>query len=123
MSLPHAKLLRVSWIDQITDDPKKTADFYTDLLGFQQGEHDEGNGFTSYCMNDLEGKEAFGIVEEAVFPNWAHGWVAYFEVEDLEASCANIEKLGGKILARARKQCLFRDPAGAPTVLVEAGAY
>ena len=123
MHAANPKLLKVQWIDQITNDPKKTADFYSNLLGFKQEGHDEGDGYTSYSMNDLDGKGAFGIIEEAVFPDWARGWVAYFEVEDLESYCDKIEDLGGRIISRSHKQCLFRDPAGAPTVIVESGAF
>ncbi|MEM1353674.1 MAG: VOC family protein [Planctomycetota bacterium] len=114
------KLLRVRWIDQITGQPKQTADFYTDLLGFNQSPHDEGNGYTSYSLVDEQGKEIFGIVEQAVFPDWHHGWVLYFEAEDFEAQCDRIESLGGQIIRREQSQCLFKDPAGAPTVLVKA---
>lgn len=113
------KLLKINWVDQITDNPKKTTDFYSELLGFDQKPYDEGNGYTSFSLVDESGKEIFGVVEEAVFPGWAHGWVIYFEVEDLEASCDKLKSLGGTIIQKFGKQCLFRDPAGAPTVLVE----
>lgn len=114
------KLLRIKWADQITHQPKKTSDFYSKLLGFEQKPHDEGNGYTSFSLVDESGEEVFGVVEEAVFPDWAHGWVLYFEVEDLEAHCAKLQELGGEVIQKFGKQCLFKDPAGAPTVLVEA---
>jgi len=116
------KFLRLHWADQITANPKKTADFYSDLLGFTQRPCDEGEGYTSYSMTDDAGKDIFGVVEEAVFPNWARGWVMYFEVEDFEAQCQRIESLGGEIILRGKQQCLFKDPAGSPCVLVRTNA-
>ena len=120
MNTPTPKLLRLNWVDQLTNNPKKTSDFYSSLLGFEQKPHDEGKGFTSYSLTNEEGEEVFGIVEEAVFPNWSHGWVVYFEVDDLEGSCDMIPKLGGEVIHKSKNQCLFRDPAGAPTVLIRA---
>lgn len=117
------KMIGIHWIDQISSNPKETTDFYSNLLGFGQAPCDEGNGFTSYSLTNSEGKELFGIVEEAVFKDWAKGWVAYFEVEDLDSHCDEIEKLGGSIISRRKHQCLFLDPTGTPSVLVQAGIF
>ena len=117
------KFLSVHWIDQISDKPKETADFYSSLLGFKQSPHDEGDGFTSYSLTDESDQELFGIVEEAVFKDWTKGWVAYFEVEDLDSHCEQIEKLGGTIISRRKYQCLFQDPTGTPSVIVQTGIF
>ena len=111
--------MKLVWVDQITGDPKKTTEFYASLFAADEVPYDEGNGYTSYSLKDRDGEEAFGIVEEAVFPDWAHGWVLYFEVDDLSACCDQIESRGGTIIRRSEKQCLFRDPAGAPVVVRE----
>lgn len=116
----NPKLLRLHWADQITGEPNRTADFYSELLGFAQSDVDEGNGYTSYSMTDADGNDVFGIVEEAVFKHWHPGWVLYFEVDDFEASCDQVEALGGTIMHRGQTQCLFKDPAGTPSVLVRA---
>ena len=109
--------MKLVWVDQITDDTEKTTDFYASIFAAEKVPYDEGNGYTSYSVKDREGEEVFGIVEEAVFPDWAHGWVLYFEVDDLAACCDQIERQGGTVLRRSEKHCLFRDPAGAPAVV------
>ena len=109
MGHSNAKLI---WVDQITGDTETTADFYASIFGAKKVPYDEGNGYTSYSLTDKEGEESFGIVEEAVFPDWARGWVLYFEVDDFEACCAEVEKHGAEIIRKSDKQCLFRDPAG-----------
>lgn len=117
------KFLRIHWADQITADPKKTTDFYSDLLGFGQEPVEEPNERVSYCLTDEEGQEVLGIVDEINFKGWAPGWVLYFEVEDFEASCQRVEELGGTIVYRGKKQCLLRDPSGAPIVINPVNAY
>lgn len=110
----NPKLLRIVWVDQITDDPKKTTDFYSELLGCGQLPVAEPNDCTSYCLIDSEGEEVFGVVDETNFKNWAPGWVLYFEVDDFEAQCSKIEQLGGEIIRKTDKSCIMRDPSGAP---------
>ena len=117
------KFLRLHWVDQIAADPKKTADFYSDLLGFKQCGVAERDGYTSYSMTDIDEEEIFGVVEEAIFKHWAPGWVVYFEVEDYEGYCDKIEPLGGETLHRGKNQCLFKDPNGTPSELVRRGSY
>ena len=78
----NPKLLRIHWSDQVTANPKNTADFYLELLGFGQEAVEEPNDCTSYCLTDEDGQEVFGIVDEINFEGWAPGWVLYFEVED-----------------------------------------
>lgn len=110
------RLLKLEWIDQITSNAKQTADFYSSLLGVGQVLCDNGK---SFALTDEEGKELFGVVDEGGFPDWAHGWVAYFEVDDLEASCAKVVELGGTIISKRRDQFLFKDPSGSPTVFTK----
>ena len=117
LKMKNPKLLRIQWTDQITSTPKKTADFYSNLLGFGQEEVEEPNDGVSYCLTNEEGEEVFGIVDEINFQEWAPGWVLYFEVDDFEAQCLKAEKLGGTILYKRKSQCLVRDPSGAPIVL------
>ncbi|BCX48002.1 glyoxalase/bleomycin resistance protein [Haloferula helveola] len=111
--------LQIRWIDQIVSDTKGVSDFYSDLFGFEQEAVDEGNGLTSYCLNDKEGESVFGIVEERVFKDWPHGWVLYFEVPDDEydSYCARAGEMGAEIIRKSPMQCLMKDPAGAPIVI------
>lgn len=117
------KLLRIHWADQITADPKKTTEFYSNLLGFGQMPVEEPNDCVSYCLTNEEGEEVFGIVDEINFKGWAPGWVLYFEVEDFEAQCKKAEELGGTIVHKGKNQCLIKDPSGSPIVLNPPNAY
>ena len=119
----NPKFLRIHWADQITSEPKKTTDFYSELLGFGQTPVKEPNDCVSYCLTNEKGEEVFGIVDEVNFKGWAPGWVLYFEVEDFEAHCEKAEKLGGVIIYKGKSQCLIRDPSGAPIVLNPTNAY
>jgi len=115
----NPKSLQIRWIDQIVPDTKNTSNFYTDLFGFSQEPVDEGDGVTSYCLNDKDGKNIFGIVDEVNFKDWPHGWVIYFSVEDSEYDeyCEKAESLGAKIIYKSPIQCLLKDPSGAPIVI------
>ena len=115
----NPRFLRIRWVDQIVSDPKGVSDFYSDLFGYGQEAVDEGDGMTSYCLNDEEGESIFGIVEERVFKDWPHGWVLYFEVadEEYDAQCAKAVELGAQVIRKSPMQCLMKDPAGSPIVI------
>lgn len=118
--MTNPKLLRLRWADAITSTPKKTADFYSELLGFAQVPFDEGDGHTSYCLCDEEGKEIFGVVDDVHFQDWASGWVLYFEVDDYEEQCKKAVKLGATIISKSEnpmRGCLLKDPSGSPIAI------
>lgn len=113
----NPKFLRIQWADQVTSDPKKTSDFYSKLLGFGQMPVDEPNDVVSYCLTNDDGEEVFGVVDKVNFRDWASGWVLYFEVEDFEAQCTEVEALGGTVIHKGKSHCLINDPSGAPIVI------
>ena len=117
--MSNPKFLRLRWVDQVTGDPQKTTDFYSTLLGFGKLPVEEPNDCTSYCLTNEDGEEIFGIVDETNFPNWPHGWVLYFEVEDsaYDERCKTAEMLGGEILSKSDLFCVIKDPSGAPMVI------
>jgi len=113
----------IKWVDMVVPNVKETSQFYAKVFGFNLVPEDEGNGHTSYHVNN-KNKQVLGICEEAVFPDWVKGWLPYINVDDYNTSVATVESSGGKIHKEMKwgglRQCLAIDPSGAPVMICEA---
>ena len=118
---------KVKWVDMIVKEPKKVTDFYSAVFGYSQGECVEDESHTSYWLKDSDGNQVLGICDEGVFPNWVGGWVLYMDVEDFDASVAQVEASGGEIIDQyewsesgpKKRHCLVKDPSGAGVMICE----
>lgn len=85
------------WITLASSDVKASEKFYSAVLGW---EFEEG-------IARLEGLPIAEIVPGQ------DTWATYFLSRDLEADCARVEQLGGKILALGAPLALVLDNSGA----------
>ncbi|MBL8130324.1 MAG: VOC family protein [Anaerolineae bacterium] len=114
----------VLWVDLTIDNADEVRDFYKEVVGWGHSEVDMG-GYTDYSMLPPGADApAAGIVHhrgvnEGIPPQW----MIYIVVADLEASIAACERLGGKVVKRAKDSpfCIIQDPAGAVAALFQAG--
>ncbi|MBK4152467.1 VOC family protein [Corynebacterium macginleyi] len=85
------------WIDLATSDPRKSAHFYEQVLGWEiSAESQEDN---PYQMARLQGLPIAGLIpqpDEAPMPDT---WITYFLSKDIDGDCQRTENLGGRILA------------------------
>jgi predicted enzyme related to lactoylglutathione lyase len=106
----------MSWNELDTREPDAAKSFYGDVFGWSL-ETIEQDGTMVYGSWQHEGRKIGGLLpmgEE--FP--AHmpaNWVAYFGVDDVEATAARAEELGGGVRVPKREV-----PAGAFSVLSDA---
>jgi len=100
-------------------------DFYAAVVGWAYDEVSMGD-YSDYSMKTEEGEVVSGICHakgsNAELPS---GWLVYITVEDIEASVAACEKLGGAVLVPVRslggaRFCVIRDPGGATAALYQA---
>ena len=82
--------------------------------------------YDDYVMLTPEGQAGVAGVCHArgVNANLPPQWLIYINVEDLEASIASVQALGGEIVDGPRqlgegRLCVIRDPAGAVCGLIE----
>ena len=116
------KIGRIIWHDLFSGDRQRSMEFYRRVAGWQyMTEHATdfawGGGEKEFILALLDDEAGAGIAQTPeAFPN---SWIAYVEVADVGAACAQAEKLGGTILREpfevpgVGRNALLRDPAGA----------
>lgn len=111
------------WIDLTSSDPRKSAYFYEEVLGWEVTADDD----TGYRMARLQGLPIGGMIpqpEEATVPDT---WVTYFLSKDIEGDCARAQELGGRMLVDAQPvhlgyMALLVDTAGGLFGLIQPAA-
>ena len=89
------------WIDLTTSDPRKSAHFYEEMLGWEISA--ESAEEKPYQMARLQGLPIAGLIpqpEEAPMPDT---WVTYFLSKDIAGDCQRAESLGGRILVEPQQ--------------------
>lgn len=120
---------RVNWLDMIVGNPDRVSRFYTEVVGLSRSAVQEDEDHTSYLLQNSNGQQVLGICDEAMFPNWPHGWLPYIDIHDFDSRVAKVTEADGEILGemtmdynrKGQRFCLVRDPSGAPFMLCEAG--
>ena len=112
------------WFELATTDPESASAFYTQLLPAEAGP--DPNTEFPYTLVKVSGVQVAGIIQIGedwgpVPPNWG----VYFGVEDVDATVARVEELGGKVCVEprdiedfARFAVLF-DPEGAVFSIIQ----
>ena len=81
------------WQDLVTNEPQKSAYFYTKVLGWEVSAGD-------YRVARMHGLPVAGIVSTGA-KEALNEWVPYFLSVDVAADAKRVEKLGGRVLATA----------------------
>lgn len=109
------------WYELMTRDPGAAKAFYDDVIGWNVGEPMPGN--VEY-RQIAAGEEHVGGVLRLTDEMCQHGaqpvWMGYVGVDDVDATLAKLERLGGAILMPAMdiagvgRIAMVADPLGAP---------
>jgi uncharacterized protein len=106
-----------SWNELMTRDAGASSDFYSALFGWKREEMDMGGN--TYHMFKTGERPVGGMIK---LPPDAESmpvsWMAYVTVENLEASVAKAQKLGGKVRKgvteiKMGRFAILSDPQGA----------
>jgi uncharacterized protein len=84
------------WADLSTPDAKQAADFYTGLFGWQiAADPKDSSGY----LHIKNGEQFIGGVPPAAFrqPGTPPHWMAYFLVDDVDATAAKAKEMGAKL--------------------------
>lgn len=115
----------IGWFDLTVPDAPRLRDFYRDVVGWSVGEVDMG-GYDDYMMTPPGGDRGVAGVCHARGANadLPPAWLAYLVVEDLDASLAQVGRLGGAVVAGPKTMgearfAVIRDPAGAVVALYQ----
>ncbi len=106
------------WFELMTTDQEAAKSFYAELFGWETQDYPmEG---MSYTLLKVNGDETGGIMKQPpecgpMPPCWG----IYITVDDVDATAAKVEQLGGKILRppmdipNIGRFCVLQDPQGA----------
>ncbi|MFN0071110.1 MAG: VOC family protein [Chloroflexota bacterium] len=105
------------WSELMTTDSAGAAEFYSKVLGIETGKMP---GPMDYTLIKVDGREVAGImtITPEMGPMPSH-WGVYFCADDVDASAAKAESLGGKIIMPAQdipevgRFAVIQDPQGA----------
>ncbi|HUL67826.1 MAG TPA: VOC family protein [Burkholderiaceae bacterium] len=112
-----------SWCELMTTDPDAARDFYTKLFGWGSKSMDMPNGqYTTVQVGDASVAGLMKIPADAkgVPPNWG----CYVTVEDVDATCARVKQLGGKVIVpvfeipTVGRMAVIQDPQGAALSII-----
>jgi uncharacterized protein len=114
------------WADLNTADEKRGADFYSKLFGWQiAADPKDPSGY----MHIKNGEQFIGGVPPSSFlpPDVPPHWLAYFQVDDVDASAAKATSMGGKLylapktIEGAGRFAVIGDPQGAVFAIFKSG--
>jgi predicted enzyme related to lactoylglutathione lyase len=113
------------WYELMTPDPGAVAAFYEAVGGWKvvdMGMTTDASGHDYRMIQRPDGGSLGGVLtmnRDMIDHGAKPGWVTYFHVDDVDASVAKIEALGGKTRMPARavavgRMAMVSDPQGAP---------
>jgi predicted enzyme related to lactoylglutathione lyase len=106
------------WNEVMTPDIPRATRFYADVLGMGSDEMDMGEAGTYTVLTNAEGRQIGGAMNPATEDVPPH-WNVYFNVEDVDATVARTQELGGTVVAPAfdvpgvGRMAVLADPQGA----------
>jgi len=112
------------WNEYVTRDMAGAENFYTSLLGWKAVESGmPGMKYTMFKAND---KHVGGLMEmpSDVPAEVPSHWMAYIEVDDVDAAAAKVTELGGQLLHGPQdvptvgRFCIIQDPTGGVVSLI-----
>lgn len=116
----------IAWSDLTVPNADEVRDFYARVVGWTSEPVDMGD-YEDYAMTtaDVDQPVAGVCHNRGVNKDLPPQWIIYITVEDLDASIASCEELGGTVLVgpksmgQGARYCLIRDPAGAVVALYQ----
>jgi predicted enzyme related to lactoylglutathione lyase len=114
---------RFVWHELMTPDPVAAEAFYKEVVGWPTTKMD-GFDYTFWWAGDKMVGGLMQTVPEAAAMGATPSWLAYIEVPDADASVAQIEQLGGKVLVPAKTMeqagrfAVVEDPQGATFAVI-----
>lgn len=109
----------LSWNELATPDLDAAKSFYADLLGWTIKTADVGGGFeyTTVFLDDDHSNGGMMEIGSAFPPGTPAHWSAYFTVEDVDATVAKAQELGGSVVVEPMDMAVGRmatiaDPHG-----------
>ena len=121
-----ADIGKVGWIDMTTRDAESVRDFYAAVVGFEPQPVSMGD-YDDYNMTMPGSGEAVAGICHARGSNadLPGGWLVYFTVADVDASCDECRARGGRVAVEPRglaggRFAVVEDPGGGFAAIYQA---
>src|SRR5262245_2569367 len=114
---------RFVWHELMTTDPAAAEAFYKEVIGWPTSKM-EGFDYTFWWSGEKMVGGLMGMVPEAAAMGAPPAWLAYIEVPDCDATVAQAEQLGAKVLMPAKTMemagrfAVLQDPQGATFAVI-----
>ncbi len=114
------------WNELLTTSPQEARQFYSELFDWAVGEQDLGE-LGTYWLYRRGAKEEAGMMLAPEDADTPPAWLPYVSVEDVDATAARAEKLGGKVhhpptdVAGLGRFAVLVDPTGAFIAIFKPG--
>ena len=119
----------IIWTDLTVENAEEVRDFYSSVVGWTHEPEDMGDYEDYHMVASSTGDRVAGVCHpRGVNADLPPQWLVYISVEDLDASMAACQELGGRVVAGPKKlgpygrYCVIEDPAGAVAALGPWGA-
>ncbi len=94
----------VGWFDLTVEDADGVRDFYREVVGWAASPLSMGD-YNDYVMASADGTPVSGVCHaRGANAGLPAQWLMYVNVEDIEASTAAVEKLGGALITPSKLQ-------------------
>ena len=113
------------WIELLSRDARKAAQFYRDIAGYEVVENSGSNRLSDYVLVSESYARATTKTISSANPQVQPTWLPFVRVKDTGASVALAKELGGKTLLEPKpdlfdgKVAVIADPTGAAIGLME----
>lgn len=110
------------WYELMTRDPQSAKTFYDSVVDWNIGEplDDDGVGYRQIAADDGFVGGVFPLTDEMCAQGARPTWIGYIGVEDVDATVARAQELGGRLLMAAKdipgvgRLAMIADPEGVP---------
>lgn len=114
------------WSELYTHDPESASAFYRDVLGWTTIESPEPGGDPYRELGPADGPRIAGMLKiQPEMGEMPPNWTMYLQVDDIEATLAKVESLGGKAVTPAMEVAgvgrfaVISDPTGGHFMVIE----
>lgn len=83
------------WIDLTTSDIRKSAHFYSEIMGWEIEASEDSE---DYRIARVQGLPVAGLVARPEDQNQPDSWITSFLSTDIDADCERVVELGGRVL-------------------------
>jgi predicted enzyme related to lactoylglutathione lyase len=110
---------RFVWVDLMTSDVDAAIAFYTETVGWKATPWEGESPYTMFAAGEQSIGGVMAINDEMKAMNVPPHWIGSTRVEDVDASAAKVEELGGKVIKAAwdipevGRLAVVADPQGA----------